>query len=256
MNCPQSILGKTGISLSKLIFGSMRLNEKDLSDSDWQDLLRLSYDLGITTLHSSDEYESFPRFTRIVRKLQAEGLQFNHVVKLGEPHFGSESFSAQRFASRLENYCQALGVEKLDVVQWLWRGDLKDETSRLEGLAASTYSLQKSIETERAKETIGALLCFPYTMSFAEKVLTYDWCDGLAIYLNPIETEWQTLLPYLSTKEKSAIAIRPLAAAKALHQNYSLEDCLTMAFASTSVNATIVSWSSEQQIKSLLKFLP
>lgn len=256
MNCPQSTLGKTGISLSRLIFGSMRLNEKDLSDSDWQNLLRRSYDLGITTLHSSDEYESFPRFTKIVRELQTEGLEFKHIVKLGEPHFGSNRFSTQRFNSRLESYCQTLGVEKLDVVQWLWRGDLKDETSRLEGLAVSKESLEQAIETARAKETIGALICFPYTMSFAEAVVTYDWCDGLSIYLNPLETEMQTLLPHLSTQRKSAIAIRPLAAAKALYQNYSLQDCLTAAFASDSVTAAMVSWSSERQLKSLLEVLP
>jgi aryl-alcohol dehydrogenase-like predicted oxidoreductase len=256
MNCPQSPLGKTGISLSRLVFGSMRLNEKDLSDSDWQNLLRHSYDLGITTVHSSDEYESFPRFTKIVRELQTEGLQFQHIVKLGEPHFGSNSFSTAQFNSRIESYCQALRVDKLDVVQWLWRGDLKDEASRLQGLAASQESLQQAIETARANATIGAFICFPYTISFAEAVISHDWCDGLSVYLNPLETEMQTLLPHLSTQEKSAIAIRPLAAAKALNQNYSLQDCLTAAFASNSVTAAMVSWSSEQQLKSLLEVLP
>jgi aryl-alcohol dehydrogenase-like predicted oxidoreductase len=256
MNCPQSTLGETGISLSRLIFGSMRMNEKELEDSDWKNLLRRSYDFGITTLHSSDEYESFPRLSKIVRELQAEGLQFQHIVKLGEPHFGSNSFSIQQFNSRLEAYCQALGVDNIDVVQWLWRGDLKDEVSRLEGLAASKENLQQGIETARTKGTIGALLCFPYTMSFAEAVVTYDWCDGLAVYLNPLETEMQPLLPHLSSKGKSAIAIRPLAATKALHQNYSLQDCLKTAFTSNAVTAAMVSWSSEQQLKSLLEVLP
>lgn len=255
MNCPQSTLGGTGVSLSRLIFGSMRMNEKNLSDADWQNLLRRSYELGITTLHSSDEYESFPRFTKIVRELQAEGLRFQHAIKLGEPHFGSNSFSTQQFNSRLSSYCQALGVEQLDVVQWLWRGDLKDEASRLEGLASSTDTVQQAVKVARTKGTIGALLCFPYTMSFAQEVLTHDWCDGLTVYLNPLETEMQELLPSLSKREKSALAIRPLAAAKALHQ-YSLQDCLTAAFASSTVTAAMVSWSSEQQLQSLLKALP
>lgn len=256
MNCPQSTLGRTGISLSRLIFGSMRLNEKSLSDSDWHNLLRRSYELGITTLHSSDEYESFPRFVKIVRELQDEGLEFQHVIKLGEPHFGSNSFSAQQFNSRLESYCQALGVEQLDVVQWLWRGDLKDEASRLEGLAIYTDVVQQAVKAARTKGTIGALVCFPYTVSFAKEVLACDWCDGLTVYLNPLETEMQELLPSLSKEEKAAIAIRPLAATKALHQNYSLQNCLTTAFASTTVTAAMVSWSSEQQLQSLLKALP
>lgn len=255
MKCPQSPLGRTGVSLSRLIFGSMRMNEKDLDDTQWSNLLRRGYELGITSLHSSDEYETFSRFTKIVHELQLEGLQFQHLVKLGEPHFGSDRFDPEKFHGRINSYCQALGVEKLDVVQWMWRGDLKDEAGRLQGLKDDAEALGTAVHTARSQGKIGALVCFPYTLAFAEQVINYDWCDGLTVYLNPLETEMQPLLPQLTKQEKSAIAIRPLAATKALQEQYSLQDCLTSAFADTSVTAAMVSWSSEQQLKSLLEAL-
>jgi aryl-alcohol dehydrogenase-like predicted oxidoreductase len=254
--CPQLPLGKTGVFLSRLAFGSMRLEEKSLSDKQWRDLLRHSYNQGITTLHSSDEYESFSRFARLVRELQSDGLKFQHIVKLGEPHFGHKNFSSDRFESRINEYCQKLGVDYLDVVQWLWRGNLQDDPERLQGLLDNASSIDQAICLAKSSGIINAALCFPYTNTFAQMVLNYSWCDGLTIYLNPLEDEMSEFLPLLDYSNKAAISIRPLAAGKALKQGYFLQDCLAAALPSPTVTSTIVSWSSVEQIQLLLSHLP
>ena len=52
---------------------------------------RESLDRGVTTLHSSTEYDSFTRFTSIVRATE-RAREWRHVVKLAEPHFGDADF--------------------------------------------------------------------------------------------------------------------------------------------------------------------
>ena len=53
-------LGSFDVELSEITFGSMRLPSSISDEAIWIDLLVDAYDRGITTIHSSDEYDSFP----------------------------------------------------------------------------------------------------------------------------------------------------------------------------------------------------
>lgn len=210
------------VRVSPIAFGSMRIHERALDDAAWEALLREAIERGVTTLHSSSEYESYPRFRGLVARLR--GLPVQHVVKLADPHFGEAGFDAARLEARVDAYLAELCAERLDVVQWMWRGDLKDEPGRLAGFERERGAIRVAFDALRAKGKLGAVAPFPYTAAFADRVIGdgaaqgggAPLCEGLAVYLNAAERE---LLPQIRAAARAGmgtVAIRPLAAGKAV----------------------------------------
>jgi aryl-alcohol dehydrogenase-like predicted oxidoreductase len=211
------------VRVSPIAFGSMRIHERAQDDAAWEALLRAAIERGVTALHSSSEYESYPRFCGLVARLR--GLPVQHVVKLADPHFGEAGFDADRFEARLDAYLAQLGAERIDVVQWMWRGDLKDEPGRLAAFERERGAIRAAFGALRAKGKLGAVAPFPYTAAFADRVIGggggeagegSPLCEGLAVYLNPAERE---LLPQIQAAARAGmgiVAIRPLAAGQAL----------------------------------------
>jgi hypothetical protein len=109
-------------------------------------------------------------------------------------------------------------------VQWMWRGDLKDEPGRLAGFARARGTIRAAFDALRGKGKLGAVAPFPYTAAFADAVIgdgaaqgdDAPLCEGLAVYLNAAERE---LLPQIRAAARAGmgtVAIRPLAAGKAV----------------------------------------
>jgi aryl-alcohol dehydrogenase-like predicted oxidoreductase len=235
------------VHVSPLAFGSMRIHERAQDDDAWEALLRASIDRGVTTLHSSSEYEGHPRFCGLVARLR--GLPIQHVVKLADPHFGEAGFDAHRFEERLDAYLARLGAERIDVVQWMWRGDLKDEPGRLAGFAREREAIRAAFDALRAKGKLGAVAPFPYTAAFADQVIegtgggAGPLCEGLAVYLNPLELE---LLPQIRAAARAGmgtVAIRPLAAGRAV-ADLQAAACVHGVLAEPGVTTAVVTYSS------------
>lgn len=240
------------VRVSPIAFGSMRLHERSLDDAAWEALLRASIERGVTTLHSSSEYESFPRFCGLVAHLR--GLPIQHVVKLADPHFSEAGFDTRRFEDRLDKYLAQLGADRIDVVQWMWRGDLNDEPGRLAGFAREQERIRATFDALRAKGKLGAVAPFPYTAAFAERIVATSGgplCEGLAVYLNPLERE---LLPQIRAAARAGmgiVAIRPLAAGRAL-AGATAASCVREALAEPGVATAVVTYSSPAHLDELL----
>jgi len=211
-------------------------------------LLVESMDAGITTCHSSSEYESFPLFCSVVERLRREGIasRLQHVVKLAEPHFGEYDFDAKRLRQRVERYLSSLAVDRLDVVQWMWRGDLKREQDRLNGFIARRDSIHAAFASLREEGKVGAVLPFPYTVSFAERILAEDAFEGMTVYLNRMELDY---VPFLG--RKGTVALRPLAAGRVLDVGYTAAAAIEWALAHPGVSTAVVSYSSSEHLKEL-----
>jgi len=236
------------VAVSPLAFGSMRLNERSLSDAAWIRLLGLSHELGLTTLHSSTEYATFDRFCRLVGKL-ARPIQ--HIVKLAEPHFGDTSFDRARLDAKIDHYLMTLGAERLDIVQWMWRGDLKDELGRLYGFARQRDEVRDAFDALRRSGKIGAVAPFPYTAGFADAVIDAGLCEGLAVYLNPVEREMVPQIERAAAAGMATVAIRPLAAGRALEAT-SPGACIGSVLAQRGVATAVVTYSSSEHLRELL----
>lgn len=213
---PTRALGKTGVSLSVLTFGSMRMLPARLSVAEGVALLSRLIDAGVTSLHVSSEYESFPHFAEIFRALRAErdlsALQV--IAKAASPHFGEEAFDARQFEAKIDYYLETLGIDAVDVAQWLLRFDLKQPDARERILERDAEAVSRCAEQLRAVGKIRALVSFPYTEGVALRALALPECDGLALYVNPFEPELASLLDRAEAASKSVIAIRPLAAGR------------------------------------------
>lgn len=236
------------MNLSKLTFGSMRLDERPLDDAAWIRLLQASHELGVTALHSSTEYGSFARFCGIARAL---GRPVHHVVKLAEPHFGDAGFDRARLVAKVDAYLDALGAERLEVVQWMWRGDLKDEPGRLAGFARAAPELAEAFAALRAAGKLGAVATFPYTAGFCDAVIDARFGDAIAVYLNPLERELVPQIERAADAGMATVAIRPLAAGKAVAE-VSPGDCLRGVLGQRGVATAVVTYSSLEHLKQLL----
>ena len=239
---------RTSVQLSELTFGSMRMSERPSDAGHWRDLLVESIDAGITTCHSSDEYESFSLFCSVLDQLRRDGMasRLQHIVKLAEPHFGKNDFDEKRLRQRVEGYLTWLGVARLDVVQWMWRGDLTREQDRLSGFTAQRDSIREAFALLRREGKVGAVLPFPYTLAFAEKVRSEESFDGLTVYLNPLEVDH---VPFLGWK--ATVALRPLAAGRVLEAGYKPATAIAWALAHPGVSTTVVSYSSAAHLREL-----
>jgi len=254
------------VRVSPLAFGSMRIHERAQDDAAWEALLREAIERGVTTLHSSSEYESFPRFCGLLPRLR--GLAVQHIVKLADPHFGEAGFDAARLEARVDAYLGQLGAERLDVVQWMWRGDLTDEPGRLAAFARELPAIRAAFAALRGKGKLGAVAPFPYTAAFADLVIAggagggdrAPLCEGLAVYLNPVERE---LLPQIRAAARAGmgiVAIRPLAAGRALEAGATIgatvgstaAACVREVLAEPGVATAVVTFSSRAHLDELL----
>jgi aryl-alcohol dehydrogenase-like predicted oxidoreductase len=218
---PTRRFGAGPVELSALAFGSMRL-PPDADDATLTGLLVECLDAGVTTMHSSSEYDTFPRFTRLLasacRTRPDVGVQ--HVVKLAAPHFGEPGFSAADLEQKVAAYRDALRADQLDVVQWMLRFDLQQEARRRQMLADDAARIGDAVAALQARGWLRAFACFPYTRGFADDVLGQPWCAGLVDYLNLVELASVPLLERLGRDEHGRrggfVALRPLAAKRVL----------------------------------------
>lgn len=235
--------------LSPIIFGSMRLHEKPLTDADWQRLLDVSYARGVTSIHSSCEYESFPRLCELLKRRSSSDL--SHMVKLAEPHFGDTGFSRIRLVEKIDAYLSALGCERLAAVQWMWRGELKQEDTRLRGLRDEAQEIQRAFQDLQLAGKVGKVLPFPYTETFATQAQALGIFDGLTMYLNPEEKDALPHFEALSQRDQVGVAIRPFFAGKALEQR-SARACIEWVKGQPGVSCIVVSYSTLEQLDDIV----
>jgi aryl-alcohol dehydrogenase-like predicted oxidoreductase len=202
---------------SKIVFGTMRMSPERQKQKDWARLLLHAQDLGVVRIHCSDEYESFPFFIRVMEEVRRSSPQFDFrfTVKLAEPHFSEADFEPKRFLKRIDAYREALQADQLDCVQWMWRGHLDDEGGRLRGFHDATDRILDTVEHAKHQGLIKGFRCFPYTLEFAKQALDHPKIDGLAIYRNPLENEYDPFVARVSAIKKSILVIRPFKAGDA-----------------------------------------
>ena len=203
--------------LSKIVFGTMRISPERLDHKGWARLLLHAQDLGVVRIHCSNEYQSFPFFIRVLEEVRRTSPQFvfRFTVKLAEPHFSETDFEPKRFIKRIDTYREALQTDQLDCVQWMWRGHLDDEDGRLRGFYDATDRIFDVVERAKQQRLIKEFRCFPYTLDFAKQALDHPTVDGLAIYRNPLECEYDPFLTRALAIEKSILVIRPFKAGDA-----------------------------------------
>lgn len=246
-------LGDSGVELSALAFGSMRMEIYPAPDAHWERLLLHLVDAGVTSFHSSHEYDSYPRFCRVIKSVRRArpGIRLAHIAKLAVPHFDELRFDRSRFRTRIENELKNLGADSVDVVQWLVRQTPNSDERRLELLRECLPELEAEWEMLRAAGKVRALTSYPYSPRFAAEVVKAKICRGLTSYLNPAEMEYADWLDGLGTRGQGFIAIRPLHAGKVRDPRLALR----FALLHPAVASAIVSLSSHRHAEEAIAAL-
>lgn len=240
---------------SRFIFGSMRMNEYLYSNNYWVELFSYMYDNGILIHHISNEYESYNKYLNIYNefKLLYPNKTIRHLVKMAEPHFDSRTFSSDNMEKKIKKYISDLECNRLWGIQWMWRGDLKDESSRLRQLNIDFEVFNFAMKGFKNLGLYENLYLFPYTTTFCDSVLElsdkYNMYifNGLTIYRNLEEMEYDKYLNYFSDN----IIIRPLNAGR-LDPNINKKTAISYALNHKNITAGIISFSSKEKLQETL----
>jgi aryl-alcohol dehydrogenase-like predicted oxidoreductase len=181
-----------------------------------EELLLFLVDHGVSTFHSSHEYESHSYFCSVlerVKRLRPRN-RFLHIAKVGVPHFDEKHFRGDRFRAIVESQLRDLNTERIDIVQWLVRQTPNEDAARLAVFREGFEEVIGTLSDLRDEGKVGVLVSFPYTTIFADEILKYDFCSGLIAYLNPGELEYAPHLDWAHSEGKGFVAIRPLFGGK------------------------------------------
>jgi hypothetical protein len=203
---------------SKLILGTMRFSELLRDEKYWVDLLCFAYDAGITRLHCSSEYESYPLLVRVLRQIRQirPSVTFEIIVKLAEPNFGEIFFDPINIRRKIDEYRTQLGVDQLLSIQWMWRGDLDKNSARVSNFSLSKVIINDCFSYEKSFGRVEKFHCFPYSREFAIAALSNFDIDGFAFYRNFLEKDFDFLIHDLQSLKKSILVIRPFGAGKVI----------------------------------------
>lgn len=243
------------VTADKIVFGSMRMHEYDYPIDYWVTLFGQLHDLGITTFHSSSEYESFPMYCEALSifHTQFPEKKIRHIVKLAEPHFHIQEFSEALMAQKVADYLEKLQTGSLHCVQWMWRGNLSDHAERLKAFNSQYPKIEAAAEKLKAKGLIENFHCFPYDTEFAKAAIQKKAFDGLVVYRNKMETENDQALQMAVELGKHNYIIRPLLGGQALKlENETPRSLLQFALDFPNIDGAVLSISAYEKVKQIL----
>jgi aryl-alcohol dehydrogenase-like predicted oxidoreductase len=239
---------RTGVCLSPLTFGTMRLDRVGTVDEAAR-LILAAIDMGVTTFHASREYPTWPLFVEAWRCANPDSDKVQLIAKVGIPHFGEDAFDTAAFTAKIDGYRNALSLDFVAVVQWLLRHDLKQEDARKAIFDRDADLIGETVTLLKGEGRIGSVLSFPYTAGIAERALKADWCDGLAVYCNALELEMVEQMDAASRSGKSVVAIRPFAAGRLFSDtSMTVADAIALPLSHPAVATVVASISSVDRL--------
>ena len=161
---------KKKLSLSDITLGTMRFFDKGLSKNEVVSLIEKSWEIGINTHHSSFEYNSYQLYTSALSKSNVKN-KVKHIVKLSSPSFDDVFFDANSIEKNIDTQLRILDVDCIDVLQWLVRSKPINDVDRLHVLENQQQQIKETFTSLKQKGKIKAVFSFPYSVTFAEKVI-------------------------------------------------------------------------------------
>jgi aryl-alcohol dehydrogenase-like predicted oxidoreductase len=234
---------------SPLTLGAMRLDRTG-GVNQATALIRSAIELGVTTFHASQEYETWPLFVAAWREASPDPDKVKLIAKIGVPHFGQDRFEVASFEAKVDAYRTALNLDRVAIVQWLLRHDLQDELGRQAIFDRDADLISETVWRLRREGRIDGLVSFPYTRSIAKRALAAEWCDGLALYCNALELDLVDLMDDAETRGKAVVTIRPFAAGRIFTQtSMTAREAIALPLAHPAVVTTVASVSRIDRLR-------
>jgi aryl-alcohol dehydrogenase-like predicted oxidoreductase len=249
MAVPRRGFGRSGVSLSALAFGTMRLAPPKFDAASALALMLHLADHGVTSFHVSHEYDSFAFVCDALAALRRArpAAPIELIAKVAAPHFDETAFSAERLREQVEALLRRLPAERVDVVQWMVRHTPNDDAPRLAILQRDRPAVAEVAQRLKADGKIGAFAVFPYSEAFRRAALIEPFVDGLVDYLNPGELEAAPWLDGIEARGQGFVALRPLFAGALARDPGSVDAALRFPLLHPATAAMVISLSDRRQ---------
>lgn len=204
------ILGKTGLSVSKLAFGGSSLGSvfRSVADEDGIRTVHTALDHGINLIDTAPYYGATKAETVLGKALKGVSrdryLLATKVARFG-PEITDFDFSASRVASSIEESLQRIGVDHFDFIQ------VHDmEFGNIDQIVQETIPALREAQRQGKARFIG-ITCLPVPL-FAEVMDQID-VDQVQSYCHYClnDSALADLLPYLTEKKVGIFNSAPLA---------------------------------------------
>jgi hypothetical protein len=239
-----------------LALGTMRMLEVERSETEWLDFLSEAHSIGFETLHSSNEYDSFPLLSSLLAQGRSRALfpVFRHIAKLAEPSFDDGGFVASRLESKVKLYLSALSTPVLHDVQWMWRNNLKEDAARVSDFEQQLDTMGEAVVRLKRDGLIERFFCFPYSQDFGRVALEHEAIDGLIVYRNVQETDYDALIDRSAMLSKPCHIIRPFKAGAVIgHDHRTHAEHLAFALNKPAIESAILSSNALEHLQPLAR---
>jgi aryl-alcohol dehydrogenase-like predicted oxidoreductase len=246
---PRRAFGGSGVELSTLAFGTMRMTADRFDADRALALLTHLADHGVSSFHVSHEYDSYGFVCDALPAMRRArpGAPIELIAKLAAPHFDETGFSARRLRVQVEGLLRDLAVERVEVAQWMVRHTPNDDAPRLAILRRDADAICETAADLKAEGKIGAFAMFPYSEPFRAAGLDEPFVDGLVDYLNADELEAAGWLDRLQASGQGFVALRPLFAGKLAHDPAGVDAALRFPLLHPATASMVVSLSDVRQ---------
>lgn len=239
----------------RIVIGTMRMHEADRTPEAWAEFFSKAYVLGVRSIHSSAEYDSFPLLCDTLKIIKRDhpAVKFRHMVKLAAPNFDDESFDGRKLIDQIEKYRRALDSSVLHDIQWMWRKDLRNEKARLEEFSNTVDKIASTRDKIMRDGLAERFLCFPYTTGFANAAMVQSFCDGFVFYRNDEERNFEQQLDKCAQINLPAIIIRPFLGGKLLNGHAeTAQNLFERSINHAAVESAIISTKNIEHLKHLI----
>jgi aryl-alcohol dehydrogenase-like predicted oxidoreductase len=249
ISAPRRSFGGSGVTLSALALGTMRMTPPKFDADSALDLLLHLSDHGVSSFHLSHEYESYGFVCAALAALRRArpAAPVELIAKLASPHFDETGFSAERLRERVEALLRQAPAQRVDVVQWMVRHTPNEDGPRLAILRRDREMIAEAADRLMAEGKIGAFATFPYSAPFRAAALHEPFIAGLVDYLNPRELEAAAWLDRLQARGQGFVAMRPLFAGALPRDPASIAAALRFPLLHPATSAIVVSLSNRAQ---------
>ena len=205
----------TDLKLSVITFGTISFagtpKSRPRDTEEGKRAMRLALDMGVNTIHSSYEYETWYAVREVLAE-RKDAKSLKHIVKIPNPDMDKTDFkyASAYFRKLVEEALAGLNAERIDLVQWPLRDDTEcDPKLAVEHYRAYKDDLLADFEKLRDEGKVRYLSTFAYTNAYAQEIIAGGAIKTLLFYYSLTDTTLQPSLEQIEQKGLSAIAFRP-----------------------------------------------
>ena len=137
-----------------------------------------------------------------------------------------------------------MGIKNFFAIQWLWRGNLKNEKQRAFDLINSKKEVNQFVNNIKNKLS-KYFLSFPYTENFLKSTKKKIMIDGFTLYLNLEEKRYYK---HIKNDNFKYITIRPFIKTNKSMRKVNLKKILRLHFKNKKILGTMISLSKREEL--------